>query len=578
MRRTQGDRAWRRWCLLVSVCVALAAGVALGGPPDGAPQEAYTPLGKGKVDPAGGGAFRFVVIGNPVGHADQKATADAQQKGLDVLNQSGAELVICTGDSNPQWNRLCASGLKVPFYNIPGNHDSRDFTRTFGAMRFSFVHKGVHFIGMDDQTPGVWAEQIEWLKKEIAAKPARWRFVFRHEPNRYAGDNWLAEAHPLLAKSNTVAAFGSHHGEYSRWRADGIRYVANRMMDSRGLDYCYIRVDVPAAGRPKLTLMAGDKEYGDDFEQAKSDLHKAKAIESISALAACLPAIVPGDRQPYRFRLPVRNPSRTEEATASLQWRVPPEVLAKITPPKLELKLPPAGSGEAAFAIDVSDPAFRPVDLGIRYTVGGNPVGGASCKVLTARRGAYLTAPPAGAVPEAARLVIADRDQVVLGRPETWTGPADCSAVASVVWTAEGLTVTVEVTDEEVTPKDAIELSLDLRKANRGLYGYQRGVLVAGVAPAAEDKRRAQYVRQCRGGRAKVEVQCEVRAPGYRVVAKVPAASLPEGVGTPGGEMLFDLRVRDADEGHENTLCWSVPTLARGVNTQLAWGRLNALK
>jgi hypothetical protein len=538
--------------------------------------EVYTPLGSGKIDPEGKGSFRFVVIGNPVGHADQKADLEAKKTGVDFLNRSGADLVICTGDSNPQWNELCRTDLKVPLYNIPGNHDSRDFTRTWGAMRFSFVHKGVHFIGVDDQTPGVWAEQVQWIKNEIASKPARWRFVFKHEPSDFSSAQWLAQVHPLLAANKTVAGFGSHHGEYSHWEADGIRYVFHRMMDTRKLNYSYMRVDVPAEGRPKLTLVAEDKEYPDDFGSPQSDLQRSEALASVTAMGRELPAIMPGDKEPCRLGLPVFNPSRTEEVTATLTWRVPAETLAKIAPKEMQLKLPPGGSAQAVFSIDASDPGFRPLDLSIKYAIGQQQLAGAICKVLTARRGGYLTA-PAEAAPDGAKLLVNSKEQVVLGKSETWTGPDDCSAVASVVWTADALTVTVDVKDDQVMAKDGVELSFDLRKGDGVRYAWDRGMLVVNL-PAVLDETNKKAVRmnQYRGGATKVEPTCQTVQGGYRVVAKLTA--LPDGIGAPGDEMLFDVKIRDADEGHENTMCWSVPYLDRDVNGHLAWGRLTPVK
>lgn len=118
----------------------------------------------------------------------------------------GADFVIITGDLvNDQRDALQDSiyranraKIKVPVYEIPGNHDIRPWTlenhsnylALRGYDRFSFKHKGCAFIGIDsncivdsseedrggdvkispsdkEAAAQAEAEQLEWLKEEL---------------------------------------------------------------------------------------------------------------------------------------------------------------------------------------------------------------------------------------------------------------------------------------------------------------------------------------------------------------------------------------------------------------------------
>ena len=74
---------------------------------------------------------------------------------------------------------------------VPGEHDAgldggALFRENFGASNYSFDHRGVHFIALDNVSrakPEVGAEQLAWLKKDLArfSKSAP-IVVFTHRP------------------------------------------------------------------------------------------------------------------------------------------------------------------------------------------------------------------------------------------------------------------------------------------------------------------------------------------------------------------------------------------------------------
>ncbi len=74
---------------------------------------------------------------------------------------------------------------------VPGEHDAgldggALFRDSFGPTHYSFDHRGLHFVALDNVSrakPEVGAEQVEWLKKDLARFPTSAPIVvFTHRP------------------------------------------------------------------------------------------------------------------------------------------------------------------------------------------------------------------------------------------------------------------------------------------------------------------------------------------------------------------------------------------------------------
>ncbi len=88
--------------------------------------------------------------------------------------------------------REIAQGLKVQNIKyVPGEHDAgldggELFREAFGETHYSFDHRGVHFIALDNVSrgrPEVGPDQIAWLKKDLARFPKTAPIVvFTHRP------------------------------------------------------------------------------------------------------------------------------------------------------------------------------------------------------------------------------------------------------------------------------------------------------------------------------------------------------------------------------------------------------------
>jgi hypothetical protein len=124
------------------------------------------------------------------------ATVNALPAQPDFIIFTG-DLTHTTDDPKERRRRMAefrdiASGLKVKDVRfIPGEHDASldngtAFKEYFGETHYSFTHKGVHFITLDNVSdPGarIGESQLDWLKAELAKLDTNARIIiFTHRP------------------------------------------------------------------------------------------------------------------------------------------------------------------------------------------------------------------------------------------------------------------------------------------------------------------------------------------------------------------------------------------------------------
>ncbi len=139
------------------------------------------------------------------GPPDPLGTA-AFERAVEVVNGMAErpDLVLFTGDlthdtedkdqhaQRMQKFKEIAGRMKVDktFY-VPGEHDAGLdggvlFREHFGETHYSFDHKGVHFVALDNVSqakPQVGPEQLDWLKRDLSRFPkAAPIVVFTHRP------------------------------------------------------------------------------------------------------------------------------------------------------------------------------------------------------------------------------------------------------------------------------------------------------------------------------------------------------------------------------------------------------------
>jgi hypothetical protein len=200
-------------------------------------------LGGGEPD------FYFVQLSDthwgfngPMVNPDARGTLPKAVAAVNALSQP-PDFVVFTGDLThttddgvERRKRLAefkeiAAGLKnrnVRF--MPGEHDASldngaAWKEFFGETHYTFDHKGVHFIAVDnvsDPAARIGEEQLAWLKADLAKQPRDARIVvFTHRPLFDLAPQWDwatrdgAQAVELLMPYPNVTVFYGHiHQEH----------------------------------------------------------------------------------------------------------------------------------------------------------------------------------------------------------------------------------------------------------------------------------------------------------------------------------------------------------------------------
>ena len=175
---------------------------------------------------------------------DAKGTLPKAIASVNALGQK-PDFVIFTGDlthttDNPRERRERMAQFRehvarlqiatVRF--IPGEHDAsldngKAFQEFFGPTHYTFDHKGVHFIALDnvsDPAARIGETQLAWISDDLARQPKDARIVvFAHRPlfDLYPQWDWAtrdgAQAVALLMPYANVTVFYGHiHQEHHR--------------------------------------------------------------------------------------------------------------------------------------------------------------------------------------------------------------------------------------------------------------------------------------------------------------------------------------------------------------------------
>jgi len=180
------------------------------------------------------------------------------------------DLTHTTDDPRERRKRMAefrdiAAQIKVKTVRfIPGEHDAsldngRAFKEFFGATNYTFDHKGVHFIVLDNVSdPGakLGDDQLAWLAADLKQQPADARIVvFAHRPlfDLYPQWDWAtrdgaAAVDLLMPHSNVTVFYGHIHQEHHQMTGHIAHHSAKSLIFA-----------LPVAGsQPKRTPLPWD--------------------------------------------------------------------------------------------------------------------------------------------------------------------------------------------------------------------------------------------------------------------------------------------------------------------------------
>lgn len=193
--------------------------------------------------------FRFAFLSDThIGSPNGSAEEDLRRTVADINQMTDIAFVVITGDitelgtdAEIKLAKAILSELKVPYYIIPGNHDTgwsesggTGFGKVFGSDRFAFTYNGIRFLGCasgpyvrmsDGHIP---RDAVVWLDKELKKTDPKTPLVFfNHYPLDKDLDNWY-EAIDRLKAHNTLAVLCGHGHSNHALDFEGIPAVMGR--------------------------------------------------------------------------------------------------------------------------------------------------------------------------------------------------------------------------------------------------------------------------------------------------------------------------------------------------------------
>ena len=191
--------------------------------------------------------FRFAVVTDVhINVKSKNPSEDLRQTVSAINNDDSIDFVLVTGDiadagdgASLRLAHKLLSALHKPWYIIEGNHDQNwsesgcmDFIKIFGYEHFTFVHKGVRFIGiptgpmMRMAMGHVAPEDIAYVKDILSANsdPV---FMVTHMPMQPADvDNWY-ELTDAIRPYPIVAFVNGHYHRNLHFSYDGMPGIVN---------------------------------------------------------------------------------------------------------------------------------------------------------------------------------------------------------------------------------------------------------------------------------------------------------------------------------------------------------------
>jgi hypothetical protein len=129
---------------------------------------------------------------------------------------------------------------------MPGEHDAsldqgKAFREFFGATHYSFDHKGVHFVAIDnvsDPRAFIGDEQLQWLATDLEAQPKDANIVvFTHRPlfDLYPQWDWATRdgaraIEILMPHANVTVFYGHIHQEHHKMTGHIAHHSAKSLM------------------------------------------------------------------------------------------------------------------------------------------------------------------------------------------------------------------------------------------------------------------------------------------------------------------------------------------------------------
>ncbi|MDR0976131.1 MAG: PQQ-binding-like beta-propeller repeat protein, partial [Prevotellaceae bacterium] len=205
------------------------------------------------------GQFRFAQLTDlHLSPTNTRPTEDLLRSVAQINATPGLDFVLVTGDLTEEGDRAsllkvksCLDLLKVPYYTVLGNHETKwsdsgctAFSEIFGPERFEFTHKGFLFLGFNSGPlmrmayGHVSPQDITWLRERLTRAGREQPVVLvTHYPMLEGDvDNWY-DVTDAVRPFNVRLFIGGHYHKDRNLRYDGIPgiLVRSNLSDDDGL-------------------------------------------------------------------------------------------------------------------------------------------------------------------------------------------------------------------------------------------------------------------------------------------------------------------------------------------------------
>ena len=306
--------------------------------------------------------FHFVVLGDA--QFDSPASFNRL---IDQTRQLRPAFVIQVGDLiegyssdleavRAEWRRFkrqIAPLAPVPYYPVPGNHDTYGgnpkpdaaleglYVSEWGPLYYTFTYKNAQFFALNsdqrEHAAGIGGRQLAWLRNALENSAKTHKFVFMHRPPHLMDNR--DTLHGLFTRHGVSEVFYGHHHHYHHYQRDGVNYT----MTNAGGDMAH---DNPVAGGYFQLLQVSVRGAEVDVAPIAADairprdsVHPRDNYDLFALGRRLIPDTVKlAGRSDHHFQwhLPLFNPTERQLdvyvscASADKRWQFEPAVIEPI--------------------------------------------------------------------------------------------------------------------------------------------------------------------------------------------------------------------------------------------------------
>lgn len=171
------------------------------------------------------------------------------QDGVKKINLLQPEFVMCVGDLiegyttdtaliKREWSQMngIISGLQMPFFYLPGNHDitnktmAQEWEKLYGRRYYSFIYKNTLFITLDtndDEEFNLTEKQTDFVLNALKTNSnVRWTFIFMHHPIwKYNTNGRFTKIENALKSHKYTVIAGHEHHYHQTLRNESNYYI-----------------------------------------------------------------------------------------------------------------------------------------------------------------------------------------------------------------------------------------------------------------------------------------------------------------------------------------------------------------